>query len=205
MARSSPSDAVSSCWPRRPASCANCSHSFSVRSVRTVRTVRIRNPLPCCPIPKKSSGMAKSDTPTKTKLTATEVARLFGYSARHWRRQAALGKVPGAHQLFGPRGHWVFDDDELRKLCRTRKREVAPWASLGKRVVNSGGAASSEKSSPSENRAAAQNSVAALKQQTSKRLSAVLERGKKNSTPPLGGKSPVAPTSKLKLVSSATT
>src|ERR1700719_5014325 len=99
-------------------------------------------------------------SPPKATLTIADVVRLYGFTARHWRRKAAAGEIPGATQFFGLRGHWTFDADELRKLSRLRRRERAPWPtdiSAGK----FGGAASNAKS-----RIKVENTVGASKQRT---------------------------------------
>ena len=44
----------------------------------------------------------------------SEIVEEFGFTARHWNRMAAAGRVPGARQPFGPRSSWVFDLDAVR-------------------------------------------------------------------------------------------
>jgi hypothetical protein len=37
-------------------------------------------------------------------IPASDIAARYGFTARHWIRLAAAGKVPGAKQPTGPRG-----------------------------------------------------------------------------------------------------
>lgn len=42
-------------------------------------------------------------------LRACDLARDYGFTARHWLRLAAAGKIPGARQPAGAGGHWLFE------------------------------------------------------------------------------------------------
>ncbi len=42
-------------------------------------------------------------------VRAAEIAEKFGFTARHWIRQAAEGRIPGCVQPSGPGGAWLFD------------------------------------------------------------------------------------------------
>lgn len=42
-------------------------------------------------------------------LSASQLAERYGFTARHWTRQAAAGNIPGAYQPSGNHGHWLFD------------------------------------------------------------------------------------------------
>jgi hypothetical protein len=45
----------------------------------------------------------------RSQLTAPDLAREYGFTARHWTRLAAAGRVPGARQPAGPNGQWLFE------------------------------------------------------------------------------------------------
>lgn len=49
--------------------------------------------------------------------TPSQIAANYGFTARHWVRQASSGLIPGATQPSGPGGHWLFD-----------RRAFANWA-----------------------------------------------------------------------------
>jgi hypothetical protein len=51
-----------------------------------------------------------------THLTAAELSKTYGLTARHWIRLAARGKVPGAYQPAGEGGKWLFDEDQAAKF-----------------------------------------------------------------------------------------
>ncbi len=42
-------------------------------------------------------------------INASKIAERYGFTPRHWTRQAAAGLIPGAVQPSGPGGHWLFD------------------------------------------------------------------------------------------------
>src|SRR5215831_1539195 len=133
--------------------------------------------------------------PECSQLRIDEVVALYGFTARHWRRQAAAGRVPGARQPFGPRGHWTFDADELRKFFTLRKREGNPWR-VSISAAKPGGRASSART---------ENTAEASKQRTERLLKDAFARGSKNWTPPPSATSRAEATPKLKLVSSRNT
>jgi hypothetical protein len=55
------------------------------------------------------------------------VARQYGFTARHWIKLAAAGRIPGARQPFGARGAWVFDALLLAKWWDASTRKVETW------------------------------------------------------------------------------
>jgi len=67
-------------------------------------------------------------------LTPGQIADQYGFTARHWGRMAASGKVPGSYQPSGDRGRWVFDQAEFRKWWASRQRLASEWrvASVGR-------------------------------------------------------------------------
>lgn len=75
-------------------------------------------------------------------VSASIIAEKFGFTARHWIRLAASGKVPGAYQPSGPRGAWCFDLTVFEKWWRAQCREVASWPAYTN-VEKNGGAAPS--------------------------------------------------------------
>ena len=56
--------------------------------------------------------------------TADLVAR-YGFTERHWRKLAAEGRIPGATQPCGSRGHWVFDARLFAAWWEAGRREAA--------------------------------------------------------------------------------
>lgn len=54
-------------------------------------------------------------------VRAADLTAEFGFTDRHWIKQAAAGRVPGAFQPFGPHSTWVFDIETVR----------AWWAEVG--------------------------------------------------------------------------
>ena len=66
-----------------------------------------------------------------------ELVEEFGFTERHWIRQAAAGRVPSARQPFGPRSSWVFDLEEVRRWwASTEQVQAAP---IGSRLGARGG------------------------------------------------------------------
>src|SRR5262249_10340347 len=55
--------------------------------------------------------------------TAQMVAR-YGFTARHWTKLAASGRIPGAHQPSGMKGHWVFDARLFASWWQAGRREA---------------------------------------------------------------------------------
>jgi hypothetical protein len=127
-------------------------------------------------------------------LRVREVVALYGFTACHWRKQAAAGLIPGARQTFGARGHWTFDADKLRAFVKATERQRGePWrASTG--AAKSGGGASP---------AMARNTAQASLQRTEELLRSALGSGSRSSAPAPGATSRAVPTRKLRLVSSA--
>src|SRR4051795_9401002 len=64
-----------------------------------------------------------------------------GFSARHWIRMAAAGRVPGARQPFGPGSSWVFDLRAVRQWWDATAKAVPEWPTSTS-VGTSGGAVS---------------------------------------------------------------
>lgn len=60
-------------------------------------------------------------------VTAATIASEYGFTARHWTRQAATGNIPGAYQPSGEGGRWVFDREVFRRWWATKQREVSAW------------------------------------------------------------------------------
>ena len=58
--------------------------------------------------------------------TADLVVR-YGFTARHWTKLAAQGRIPGARQPCGPRGHWSFDARLFAEWWEAGKREGVQW------------------------------------------------------------------------------
>src|SRR6266436_6143047 len=128
-------------------------------------------------------------------LTATQVAQEHGFTPRHWTRQAAAGKIPGARQPSGPGGQWLFDAAMLRRWWETRKREVEAWPGYTAEGVSIGRAPSVRTESTGE----------ASRQRTERLLSNVLGRGSMNSTRLPGVTSRAGPMRKPKRNSFAST
>src|SRR5581483_5598317 len=59
-------------------------------------------------------------------LSAADLARDYGYCARHWTRLAAAGKIPGASQPIDG-GRWWFDPAQFKRWWDAGKREIAAW------------------------------------------------------------------------------
>ena len=64
---------------------------------------------------------------SKSQLSASDLAREYGFTPRHWTRLAAAGRVPGARQPSGRLGQWLFEAAIFRQWWNSRKREVAIW------------------------------------------------------------------------------
>jgi hypothetical protein len=47
----------------------------------------------------------------------------YGFPKRHWTKLAAQGRIPGARQPCGPRGHWSFDARLFAEWWETGKTE----------------------------------------------------------------------------------
>jgi hypothetical protein len=61
-------------------------------------------------------------------LTAAQVAAEYGYTAKHWGRLAAAGRIPGASQPLGAGGQWFS----------TRKRSARWWQTASERFSMAG-------------------------------------------------------------------
>src|SRR5262249_58633274 len=60
-------------------------------------------------------------------LRASEIARAYGFTSRHWIRLAAAGKIPGAWQPSGPGGGGLFDQAQFVAWREASKRRATPW------------------------------------------------------------------------------
>jgi hypothetical protein len=130
-----------------------------------------------------------------TQLTAAEIAKEHGFSARHWTRLAAGGKVPGARQPAGTRGQWLFDAVVFRRWWSTRIREVEAWPGYTAGAERTGAAPSVVVESTGE----------ASRRLIEQRLSAVLGNGSVTSKPSNGATSRGARLTKRQTSSSAST
>src|SRR6516164_137484 len=61
---------------------------------------------------------------TCPQLRAADLVARYGFTGRHWRKLAAEGRIPGASQPCGPRGHWVFDAILFDEWWRAGRREA---------------------------------------------------------------------------------
>jgi hypothetical protein len=104
-------------------------------------------------------------------LTAAQVADEFGFTARHWIRLAAQGRIPGACQPSGHGGQWQFDEKQFRKWRKSREREVTAWPGFIAEAKSIGVAPSVQVGSTGE----------ASRHQIGQLLKSALERGSKNS------------------------
>ncbi|WP_371259447.1 helix-turn-helix domain-containing protein [Bradyrhizobium sp. URHD0069] len=128
-------------------------------------------------------------------LKASEVAARYGLSARHWTRLAAAGKVPGAWQPVGARGHWLFNAEALDTWRKNNLKEVSQWQGFTSGAT-SGGAAPSVK---------IKSSGLASKQRIEQLLKSVLGNGSGNSMPSNGAISRGGRLTKLRSGSSEST
>lgn len=94
----------------------------------------------------------------------------YGFTSRHWTRLAAMGKVPGARQPFGPHGRWVFDPDVVARWWDAQRRQVSEWPTF------TGGA----KSGGRGRRRPVKNFAVPSKQDLKASLANVLGRGSTN-------------------------
>jgi hypothetical protein len=119
-------------------------------------------------------------------LRATDIARDYGFTPRHWARLAAAGKIPGARQPGGRRGHWVFDRRVFVAWWQSVQREGPTWPGY---TVGGGsiGAAPSVK---------VESTAEASKHRIEQLLSDVLGRGGMNSTRAPGARSRLAHSTK---------
>lgn len=71
-------------------------------------------------------------------LTASQISRQYGMSARYWTRMAAQGKIPGAWQPSGERGQWLFDEDAFRRWKASTAKKVTEWPGYTKEAKSIG-------------------------------------------------------------------
>ena len=70
--------------------------------------------------------MPASPSTASPQLRASEIAREFGFTARHWVRLAAAGKIPGAWQRC-PGSGWLFDRRQFIAWREAAKRRAVQW------------------------------------------------------------------------------
>src|SRR5690606_23944920 len=108
-------------------------------------------------------------------VSASQIASEFGFTARHWIRQAANGRVPGAYQPSGPKGHWLFDRAVFEKWYRSTVREATWQPSIS--AARRGGHARN---------ATTRNSGSLSRQEIDQLLRSVSGSGSMNSMQPAG-------------------
>ena len=59
-------------------------------------------------------------------VRAADLVSEFDFTERHWVRQAAAGRVPGARQPFGAHSPWVFDVEAVRAWWTSAERSPEP-------------------------------------------------------------------------------
>src|SRR6185312_8139517 len=116
-------------------------------------------------------------------VAASTIAERFGFTARHWIRQAAEGRVPGAYQPSGPGGRWLFDEAVFEHWYRSRVREARLWqpSTRGERSI---GAVPNVRGG---------NSGSPLRQEIDELLKNVCNNGSRTSKPRHGATSRVLP------------
>jgi hypothetical protein len=112
-------------------------------------------------------------------LRASQIAAEYGFTGRHWIRQASEGKIPGARQPSGPGGQWLFDAKLFAAWWESRKREVVAWP----------GFSGEEKRGGRVHNVPAINTETACRQRTEQLLRSVLGHGSTASKPSSGGTS----------------
>lgn len=75
-------------------------------------------------------------------VPASALVERYGFTARHWIRLAAAGKVPGAFQPFGAHGRWVFDLDVVARWWDAQRKQVTEWPTSTSAGRRGGGASS---------------------------------------------------------------
>lgn len=60
-------------------------------------------------------------------LRASDLAKRYGFTSRYWIRQAAEGKLPGAMQPSGAKGHWLFERTAIERWWKSRQRGMEQW------------------------------------------------------------------------------
>jgi hypothetical protein len=118
----------------------------------------------------------------RTQLRASEIARVYGFSSRHWIRMAAEGRIPGARQPSGVGGVWLFDAVRFASWWESRTRRVESW--LGYTVdaeVRYGGVAPSVRT---------ESTGEASRQRIEQLRNAVFGNGSRTSTRSPGARSP---------------
>ena len=109
-------------------------------------------------------------------LTASQIATDYGFTARHWIRMAAAGKVPGAYQPGGQGGKWLFDAQAFARWFKNTNRRVESWPGYTKEAKSIGRVPSVKVS----------NTEAPLRQQIDGWLKDALKNGKTDLKPSRG-------------------
>lgn len=112
-----------------------------------------------------------------THITAADLAKTYGLTARHWIRLAARGKVPGAYQPGGEGGKWLFDAVAFQRWFKSTDRKGATWP----------GSTEGEKSIGRAPNVKVTNTELPLKQQIEGWLRDALNSGSTSSKPSHGG------------------
>jgi len=60
-------------------------------------------------------------------VSASDLVKEFGFTSRHWTRMASAGRVPSAHQPFGPRSSWTFEITEVRTWWEASVEQPKKW------------------------------------------------------------------------------
>jgi hypothetical protein len=105
-------------------------------------------------------------------LRASDLSREYGFTARHWIRLAAAGRIPGAHQPSGHGGGWLFDRQAFVAWWRSTQHEVSTWPGYTEGAASTGVAPSVKAESTGE----------ASKQRIERLLADVLGHGSTSST-----------------------
>lgn len=79
-------------------------------------------------------------SPADKHVKAAAIVAEFGFTARHWIRLAAKGKIPGARQPSGPNGCWTFDLTAFRRWHNSTARRVTTWPGYTGAEKRGGGA-----------------------------------------------------------------
>ena len=103
-------------------------------------------------------------------LSAQQVADAHGFTARHWIRLAAAGRIPGVCQPTGPKGRWMFDARVFKTWWDGQQRRVEQWPGYTREAKRGGDAPS----------VAIENTVAASKQRIRALLKSVSANGSRS-------------------------
>src|SRR6516162_815627 len=106
---------------------------------------------------------------TRPQLRTPDLVARYGFTAQHWIKLAAEGRIPGATQPCGPRGHWSFDAILFEEWWNAGKRGTKCQLSIG--AEKHGGRAPSVKD---------ESTVEASKQRIAQLLKSVSGTGSAN-------------------------